>query len=208
MAVINGSVRNDIIDIRSLPLGKNETSHMVSAGAGDDTVYGSPYTDIIQGQDGNDTLYGYNGNDSLIGGNGNDTLYGGYGNDFLSGGIGSDTLIGGPGNDIMYGESGDDVYVHYSNEGIDTINGDLTAAANPGYGGGTDAIVFPSLNFEEISFSRPGDSNDLYICSTADLSDGTMSDGVIIQDFFLGGNNTIELIGTKDGYFDLSGLFA
>lgn len=207
MAMFNGTQYNDTIDIRNQPLGQYETSHGVVAGSGDDIVYGSSYVDVIQGQDGNDTLYGFNGNDSLIGGSDDDALYGGAGSDFLSGGQGNDTLVGGVGNDTMYGEGGDDLYVHGANEGVDTINDDLTAAATPGYGGGSDTIYFPSLSLDEIAYSRPDGSDDLWLSSFNDFSDGTMNDGVIVEDFFLGGNNTVEILATGDGYYvDLTGL--
>lgn len=177
-------------------------AHGYNALGGDDTVYGSSYVDIIQGGSGNDILYGYAGNDSLIGQTGNDSLYGGDGNDFIHGGstdAGADLLNGGAGNDRMYGGLGDDLYVHTLNSGVDTINDGASEALNPGFGGGEDILQLSGITLAQLSAYRPAGSNDLWLGSTADFSDGVMDDGVIIQDFYAGDANTfIEWVYTAD----------
>ena len=46
--------------------------------------------------------------------------------------------------------------------------------------------------------------NSLILLSIADFSDGVINDGVMIQDFFLAGNNVIELLGAANNYlYDL-----
>lgn len=96
--------------------------------AGNDTVKGSQYADVLAGYEGNDTIYGYAGDDQLIGGNGND---------LLDGGIGTDTLIGGQGADIYVIDRLPDVIIENTNEGIDqvrvainTVGGSYTLGAN------------------------------------------------------------------------------
>jgi Ca2+-binding RTX toxin-like protein len=64
----------------------------ISAGAGDDYVYGNS---------GNDRILGGPGKDALYGGPGNDTIYGNSGNDHLEGGPGKDVLSGGPGKNTL-----------------------------------------------------------------------------------------------------------
>lgn len=64
----------------------------ISAGAGNDLVYGGGGDDSLMGDAGNDRLYGGTGDDSLVGGSGNDTLSGGAGNDTLTGGGGGDVF--------------------------------------------------------------------------------------------------------------------
>ena len=71
----------------------------ISAGAGDDFVYGSSNDDLLRGESGNDSLHGDAGNDSLDGGSGNDQLFGATGNDTLASYAGMDTLDGGAGDD-------------------------------------------------------------------------------------------------------------
>lgn len=89
-----------------------------AAGAGDDQVSGTSFSDTVQGFAGNDELSGLSGDDVLNGGKGDDTLYGGVGdddlqgsnnNDLLMGGDGADLLRGGKGNDVIFGGAGNDV---------------------------------------------------------------------------------------------------
>ena len=58
-------------------------ANVISAGAGNDTVFGNGGNDKIEGSDGNDVLHGGGGNDSLYGGAGTDQLFGDDGNDWL-----------------------------------------------------------------------------------------------------------------------------
>ncbi|HJV40548.1 beta strand repeat-containing protein, partial [Caulobacter sp.] len=87
----------------------------ISAGAGNDIVYGTAGADNIKGEA---------GLDDLRGGAGNDTLDGGDGADSLSGGDGNDTLIGGTGNDSMSGGNGDDLFLMGVSSGVDWVEGD------------------------------------------------------------------------------------
>lgn len=50
----------------------------------------------------------------------------------------------------------------------------------------------------------------LYISDATDLIDGSADSGVLVEDFFLGGNNVVEYLLAADGtsYFDLSSLIA
>ena len=89
--------------------------------SGIDTIYGTPYFDVIHGFGGNDALFagggddvinGGAGNDEIGGGAGNDVIYGGPGNDILSGGAGNDTIYAGPGRDkIGCGPGNDTAYI-------------------------------------------------------------------------------------------------
>lgn len=108
--------------------------------AGNDTVYGTNFADILGAAGGNDTIYGGGGNDKLFGGNGNDflrgdagndTLFGDDGVDKLFGGDGADTLLGDDGNDFLEGGTGDDKLFGgdgadklYGGDGNDIVKGD------------------------------------------------------------------------------------
>jgi dipeptidyl aminopeptidase/acylaminoacyl peptidase len=93
-------------------------------GAGNDTVNGTPYFDI---------LGGLGGNDFIVAGAGNDRIEGGPGNDRVAAGPGNDSIFGGPGNDILSGGNGNDTIV--AGPGIDKIGcgpGNDTAYVGPG----------------------------------------------------------------------------
>lgn len=80
--------------------------NVFNGSAGDDSILGSRYDDILSGNAGNDTLHGDRGKDILNGGDGNDNLNGDFGGDFLTGGAGIDTLAGGRGRDTFFFSDG------------------------------------------------------------------------------------------------------
>jgi Ca2+-binding RTX toxin-like protein len=79
--------------------------------AGDDSIMGSPFADLLLGGAGNDTIDGGGGNDTVIGGDGNDAIHGRGGNDSVAGGTGNDTIDGGGGKDTVTGGDGNDQFV-------------------------------------------------------------------------------------------------
>ncbi|RJF93455.1 beta strand repeat-containing protein [Sphingomonas cavernae] len=83
--------------------------------AGNATINGTDYSEILIGRDGSaDTLNGNGGKDYLLGKGGNDTLNGGIGHDILVGGKGEDTLTGG---------SGADRFVFSASDSVATVGG-------------------------------------------------------------------------------------
>lgn len=110
---------------------------------GDDVLYGTPTSDmlnadtgndIVLGLAGNDTILGDDGNDLILGGDGHDVLDGGAGDDIVQGGRGGDQLSGGGGRDELYGEWGGDTYRYQLGDG-DVIIEDDHRVLNWGYGG-------------------------------------------------------------------------
>ncbi|PXX75239.1 hemolysin type calcium-binding protein [Rivihabitans pingtungensis] len=203
-----GSEGNDIFNMGSLQMSPGETAHSYDALGGDDIVYGSSYVDFIHGGAGNDQLFGYGGDDALLGWSGNDTLQGGDGNDLLHGGDGDDVLYGGAGADALLGGFGDDFYVQYIGygNGRDTINDGVTASYTPGYGGGNgDTLYLPNVLLSQVYVARQADN--LWLSSMADASDGQITEGVVITNFFQGGIYTIEYLRTQDAVISLSGAF-
>jgi Ca2+-binding RTX toxin-like protein len=81
----------------------------VASGAGNDTIIGTNFGDVI---------YAGSGDDAVIAGSGNNTLDGGDGNDTIIGGDGLDTIYGGAGDDIIYAGFGDTLY---GGDGVDTF---------------------------------------------------------------------------------------
>ena len=164
---------------------------------GNDTVYGTSYGDSIKGGAGNDRLIGASGNDTLQGEAGNDSLEGGDGNDLLFGNAGNDTLYGGKGNDSLYGGVGSDTYIHWFQDGVDTI-----ADNKDGLGGGSDTLKMASYGFRELVFMRSTFDKNLYVTDVDDWLDHKVDDGVIIENFFLSlqdNHYKIEFIAGADG---------
>jgi RTX calcium-binding nonapeptide repeat (4 copies)/WD40-like Beta Propeller Repeat len=76
--------------------------------AGDDTIPGSYYFDLIRGLGGNDRILGRDGNDRIEGNGGSDTIEAGNGDDVVFGGPGDDVIFGGAGNDVIVPGNGHD----------------------------------------------------------------------------------------------------
>jgi Ca2+-binding RTX toxin-like protein len=109
--------------------GYNFTTPVLFTGdAGDNSVTGTQFADILSGGSGADIFDGGLGNDSISGDDGNDSLFGGGGSDTLNGGGGNDTLTGGVGTNVLSGGSGLDVFVFSS--GTTTDGGDLITNYN------------------------------------------------------------------------------
>lgn len=117
---------------------------IISAGDGDDNVYGQGGDDVIKGGDGNDLLVGSVGEDILKGGSGADKAWGGDDDDVIFGGGGDDILGGGEGEDTIEGGSGDDII--YGGKGPDHI-----------FGGGDDDILIGNGGRDEIFGGRGDD---------------------------------------------------
>jgi Ca2+-binding RTX toxin-like protein len=79
---------------------------------GNNTLYGTSDSDVLNGLGGNDILFGRSDGDILRGGDGNDALFGQGGDD---------RLIGGRGDDVLFGGTGDNTFVFGFNSGEDVI---------------------------------------------------------------------------------------
>lgn len=100
----------------------------IDGGAGDDTITGSNYNDILKGGEGRDTI---------VGGLGDDTIYGGASDDVITGGLGDDKIYGGAGSNTIYFNKGDGHDIVYSD-------------------GGTDYLHFNGVSRDELTFASNG----------------------------------------------------
>lgn len=100
---------------------------IASGGDGDDTLTGTPETDLLGGGAGDDLIDGLGADDELVGGAGADTLFGSWGGDLLSGVVrdgdgidrdDADFLNGGDGDDTLEIGTGD---VATGGEGADSF---------------------------------------------------------------------------------------
>jgi len=193
----NSNQSKDISWFKLTDFKPGETANSVTMYGGNDTVIGSSFTDIISGGYGNDSLKGMAGNDFLNGEDGNDTLLGGTGNDSLHGGAGIDSLNGEAGIDYLYGGAGNDTYIHGLNSGNDLVNDNITVTGATGSGGGYDSLIFSGIRFDQIVAGRSG--NNLILTSVSDQY--TLTDCVLIENYFLGGNFKIEVVGGYDASY-------
>ena len=125
---INGSLVeiNNGSNSEMIGIGSNAT---ISAGAGDDNVYGWSYGSLnIDAGSGNDTVYNYNGHSTVNGGAGNDYIFnnsyevsinGGAGNDTIENSSSYSTLFGGEGIDTLVGQNSiAETFVHSADTDI------------------------------------------------------------------------------------------
>jgi Ca2+-binding RTX toxin-like protein len=170
--------------------------------AGNDTIYGNAFDNVLNGQAGDDVIYGYAGQDKLAGGDGNDVLYGGDGTDRLAGGDGNDWFSPGRRNpafvsDVVNGGSGSDT-VSFSGDNIAvTVNLTSGTAIETGHNADTGRI---SAQLSSIENAVGGTQGDTLVGSSANnrLSGGGGSDaltGYDGDDVLLGGGGNDRLAG-------------
>ena len=159
---------NTIYSVHEFSICVIETVGFGDGDAGDDTIYGSPFNDILFGGGGDDVIYGYEGNDLIFGDQGRVSCVPGtsYNPDDPRNGVcvdlggtilfvatntttltgsGDDLIYAGAGDDIVMGQQGDDII--YGGDGDDLlIGGSNVAGALDGDdvidgGTGNDAIA-------------------------------------------------------------------
>lgn len=99
----------------------------LDGGAGDDTIFGTKYSDIIKGGDGDDLIKGGKGNDTLTGGKGHNTYYyeAGEGYDVINITKGEElevSLTDTSNYDLKYGNGNKDLIISRSGD----VNGSIT----------------------------------------------------------------------------------
>ena len=165
------------------------TAGTVSAGYGDDIVFGSDGDDTLEGDPGDDLQATYD-----------------------------DVLVGGAGNDILLGRGGDDVYVYNRGDGHDTIRDELrevdqgtpedpTVVYNSD-GGASDTLwLGQGIDVDEVALERSGDDLVVHVLPDVDRSapntfdaDTTLAIGSVrIENQFSDPLDTIETIAFASG---------
>jgi Ca2+-binding RTX toxin-like protein len=141
---------------------KTDLYTSVSAGSGNDKIYGGTGLDTIGGGSGNDQIWGGGGDDLLAGSDGKDVLHGGPGDDSVQGDAGADVLYGDSGNDSLHGEIGDDK--EYGGSGNDIlhqypVHNAKTDADLLSGGSGRDTVDY-SDRFKPVSVDLDGAKRD------------------------------------------------
>lgn len=103
---------------------------IVFGGGGEDRIFGTQTSDVLDGGLHDDFIAGRGGSDRIGGGDGDDLLRGGLLNDTIQGGTGNDTLEGNKGVDRLFAQDGDDYLdggesrdLLYGGDGNDTLDG-------------------------------------------------------------------------------------
>ena len=149
--------------------------------AGDDTISGSSYADIISGGTGSDTINAGAGGDTITGGTDIDTINAGAGNDTISGDTGNDTIDAGADSDIITGGQGDD-YID-GGDGLDTA---IYSSAYANY-----TVTEVTYNTFTVTDTIGTDGTDTIIdVNKLQFSDQTVD--VVIRGFEIIGDDSAE----------------
>ena len=158
----------------------------LTAGDGNDTIYGTNFSDQLSGGDGADTIYGYGGSDTLIGGQGGDRLFGGDDSDLFlwSAGDGWDAIDGGSGTDEtdFSGSIASDIFKLSFAATAATIDVDASGAL------GVDSSV--AFDVEHVLFAGLGGA-DAYIIDTLTTTP------VKLVDIVMGGDGSANIATVK-----------
>lgn len=183
---IHGTSGDDFVFARDAGLnasGRGMPGHGISifTGAGNDSIVGSRYDDIIDGGSGNDTIRAGGGDDFIHSSTGNDLIYGGAGNENIRWGNGDSQHN--PGNDTIHGGAGHDLIniwikrgdLNPQNEaaGIDGASVIINAINAAGTFSGTarsDIFASASLRFTGFELGWTHSGNDTIDASGASVS--------------------------------------
>ena len=180
LSVSNITVDGQAIDIS--PDSDLQSILDVIAPTGGVNAEGGDGDDILTGSVGSDTLVGGAGDDLLKGNRGIDNLDGGEGNDTLDGGMGDDVLYGGEGNDVLDGDQQDDFLD--GGAGDDVLRGG--AGSDTLDGGAGDDVLDGGARSDVLT---GGDGEDTFV-----------------QDFSLGGADTIPDFNPDQDVIDVRGI--
>jgi trimeric autotransporter adhesin len=129
------------------------------------------FADTANGSDTDNVILG-SANDNVIDGRG--------GSDDISAGKGADILTGGLGDDTINGDTGNDTYLFAVGDGFDVIRDKDTLVGN------SDTLNFGGVSTSQLWLTRQG--NDLEIDVVGSF------EGVLIENWYSGVNNQIEVI--------------
>ena len=211
--------------------GQTPSTYRLTAGGGDDVVWGGKCKDFLRGGIGGDMVKGLGGDDILFGEGGDDLVQGGPGNDFLDtgdnvvgdladGGSGKDFVSAGAGKGVFFfsGETGDDFLIDGSTTPAPFNGGEgndwVQDGVNTGIGAVSTGDSGPNVQLNNI---LDGGADVIYTGGGNDTADGGSG-----NDLYLAGDGIDLNVGgegfdfvsyeyrnqTQDIFADLSGLLA
>ncbi len=130
-----------------------DNSEIINSLLGEDIIFGLGSADQLFAEAGNDQLFGNQGTDWINGGNGDDTLYGGKDEDTLAGETGEDHLFGDKGDDLLWGQQDNDWMNGNQNQDF-AIAGDGDDTV---YGGQGDDSLVGGMGNDQLSGDKGSD---------------------------------------------------
>jgi Ca2+-binding RTX toxin-like protein len=133
---------------------------------------------------GDDDIYGGTGNDFIRAGQGDDLLFGGDGNDVLDGQTGTDHMEGGLGNDVFWIDSATDTVVELVGQGYDKVMSSVSHVLG---------AAFEELWLNEGTAAANADGNALANKITGNANANTIRGfGAADKLMGQGGNDTVD----------------
>ena len=149
--------------------------------AGNDRITGGIDNDFIRGGAGDDVIYDSGGGNTIFADDGNDLVWAGDNCDYIEGGNGDDRLAGGWGVDTIYGGDGNDTI--YGGQ----LQGKLSGidSSNTLFGGNGNDIIYGEFQDDKLYGDNGNDM--LYGSYGNDIMDGGAGDDYLGDGW---GNNT------------------
>lgn len=197
---LDGGLDEDFIDART-----SDEGTTLFGGAGEDTIMGSEFDDVLNGEGALSGLLGTSHRDSIVAGGGDDvirffrfdrdTVFGGAGdddiqifgeihgdagNDFITAaGFGTTTVFGGSGDDLILSDSEFVVLLGFGEDGDDTLTG--TAGSNILSGGNGDDSITGGTGSDTIAIDPGFDTIDGGVSETRAFDDRLVIGGELKQ---------------------------
>lgn len=176
--IITSSAGNSV---NSATISAGDGNNFIFGLAGNDNITGGVDSDFIRGGSGNDTIYDNGGSNTIFADDGNDLVWGGGNADYIEGGNGDDKLAGGWGADIINGGDGNDTIYGGNLQGkiVGIDNGNILS------GGNGDDIIYGEFQDDKLYGDAGNDM--LYGSYGNDFMDGGSGNDYLGDGF---GNNT------------------
>ncbi len=176
--IITSSAGNSV---NSATISAGDGNNFIFGLAGNDNITGGVDSDFIRGGSGNDTIYDNGGSNTIFADDGNDLVWGGGNADYIEGGNGDDKLAGGWGTDIINGGDGNDTIYGGNLQGkiVGIDNGNILS------GGNGDDIIYGEFQDDKLYGDAGNDM--LYGSYGNDFMDGGSGNDYLGDGF---GNNT------------------
>jgi Ca2+-binding RTX toxin-like protein len=187
--------------------------NLITAGAGNDSIYGGRNNDTITGGDGDNLVVAKEGNDTVTLGNGNNNVNAGAGNNIVTTGSGDDTIVAADGDNVIDGGNGSNSLTlgdGYNEIITGTGNDTITLASGGGSivaGGGNNTIQAGAGNYNFTAGS--GDDSIVAGVGNHTVSGGDGNNSITLgagTNSIIVGSGNDTLVGSSGNDFFSAGL--